>query len=104
MERRAAKEQAERDPKHPPLPAPDAEFWELETFREFGRGDWLGWYSQPAMVRGRLMAHLVEKSNREAYELDHKKPEKEKKAGRTGDNAFEQMERNWFSGTPNAER
>ena len=96
LEKRAAKDTAERDRNHPPLPVADAEFWEIETFREFGGGDWVRWYAQPAIVRGRLMAHLVEKANREAYEMAHKPPEK--KAADAGENGRSMMQKLWGFG------
>lgn len=79
-----------RDPAHPVLPPSGDEYWELEALRQFG-GDWWRWQALPPMVRGRLMAHVVEKSWREAYEMDHKPSAA--KPGISGNNGWGDMQK-----------
>lgn len=57
-----------RNPKFPELPHPDEEFDDLSAMLAAGYG-WWEWHSLPAVVRGRIRAHLVERSIFEAYEL-----------------------------------
>ncbi len=48
------------------LPAPHAEYWELETMKAYGYS-YAGWRGENVMVRAKLQAHEIEKSLREAY-------------------------------------
>ncbi len=93
-EARAKKEARRRRPSHPELPAPDLEYTELEAAKAFGYR-WRDWVAEDPFVRGRLIAHQIESSLREAYETEAATKAAEAKET-SGHNAIEAWEEKVF--------
>ena len=52
-----------------PLPAPDDEFWEIETATEVKKS-LEEWYAIPAWYRWRQVAHVIERDLRDSYNME----------------------------------
>ena len=83
----------------PVLKPTDLEFLEIETFKNFGYGDWRRWKSEPLGVRIRFMAHELEKSARAGYEYEQRMERGDSGKGTPpntgGSNLFSQMKGAW---------
>lgn len=99
-EKRAQSEAARRrGSKWPEIPPPDFEYTEFETAKAFGYR-WCEWVAEEPLIRGRLMAHQIEASLREAYEADaasnERRGDRPEQSERTGFNAIEAWEQQVF--------